>query len=667
MNKILWQPDATTEENCHLTKFMAQIEAKTGLNFDGDYFKFHDWTIEQNESFWDEFWQFADIRAQSKGNIVFMAGDKRANEPMFGAKFFPEAKLNFAENLLKRRDDAPALIFQAEDKVSYQYSFAQLYEKTIKLACYLRKLGVKKGDVVAGFIPNMPEAIIAMLATTALGGVWRSCSPDFAKSGVLDRFSQSRPKILFCADGYYYNGKSHDSLSQVASWVEEIDSIEAVLVIPVLEENPNITALQAKKTCLLLGQALSSMDDGVVDEFTFTPCNFNDPLYIMYSSGTTGKPKCIIHCVGGILLMHMKEHLLQCNNRENDRLLFFTTCGWMMWNWLVSALGVGACLMLYDGSPFYPSGYILYEFATKHQCNLFGVSAKFFDACAKQKIHPQEHPQLAKDLQSLRMICSTGSPLHEDGFEFVYQHVKPDIHLASITGGTDLVGCLMAASPILPVHCGELQAACLGLDVVVVDDDGKEILDEKGELVCRNPFPSMPIGFLNDDGDERYRAAYFTKYPNWWTHGDFCLKNGQTGGFVVYGRSDATLNPGGVRIGTAELYVQVESFPQIAEAIVIGQEWQNDTRIILFVRMQAGQVLDDTLIASIKQRIKNHCTPRHVPAKIIEIADIPRTRSGKITEIAVRDVIHNRTVKNTEALANPEALEYFKNLPELQD
>ena len=649
MTAPLWTPPADAWETTNIGKFARMCESRTGASLP-DYDAFWDWSVTETEVFWDAFWDFAGIKGETKGDIVLADGDK-----MPGAKFFPNAKFNVAENLLSRRDNTDALVFRAEDKAARRMSWNELYDLVSRLRQALMAQGVEQGDRVAGFVPNMPETIAAMLATASIGAVWTSCSPDFGRLGVLDRFGQSKPKVLFTADGYFYNGKSHDSLGRVADFVTELPSVEKIIVLPLISDTPDVSALPLAST---LADAIA---DHPAEDIDFPQLPFNTPLYIMYSSGTTGKPKCITHGAGGTILTQWKEHLLHCNAGPEDKTFYFTTCGWMMWNWLVAGLACGSTLMLYDGSPFAPSGNVLFDFAQDEKWTIFGTSAKWIDACAKAELNPRE----THDLSTVRVMCSTGSPLVPESFDYVYRDVKADVQLSSISGGTDILGCFMLGNPTKPVWRGEIQSAGLGMAVNVFDDDGKHVTGEQGELVCVRPFPSMPLGFWGDEDGSRYKAAYFEKYENVWTHGDFIAQS-EHNGFTVYGRSDATLNPGGVRIGTAEIYRQVEAFPEVLESIVIGQSWDNDTRVVLFVRLREGESLTDDLITAIKKRVRTNCTPRHVPAKVVAVADIPRTRSGKITELAVRDVVHGRAVKNQEALANPEALDLFKDLEALQ-
>jgi acetoacetyl-CoA synthetase len=575
---------------------------------------------------------------------------------MPGARWFPEAKLNFAENLLRRQDPSPAIIFRGEDRVIRRLTHAELYAQVSKLAQALRASGVEQGDRVAGILPNMPEAIIAALAAASIGATWSSCSPDFGTQSVLDRFGQIRPKVLFAADGYFYNGNTHDSLTRIAEIVSALPSVEQTVIVPYTREDPAFAASLSQATGW--GEFVEPFMARPI-RYTYLP--FDHPLYIMYSSGTTGTPKCIVHGAGGTLLQHVKEHLLHVDLKRDDRFFYFTTCGWMMWNWLVSGLASGATLLLYDGSPFHPHGNALFDYADAEGMAVFGTSAKYIDAVQKAGLVPRRSHKLNK----LKAILSTGSPLAPESFDFVYQNIKTDVCLASISGGTDIVSCFALANPILPVWRGELQCRGLGLKVDVFDDDGHPVPGKKGELVCTAPFPCMPIGFWNDLDGAKYRAAYFERFPGVWCHGDY-VELTEHDGLIIHGRSDAVLNPGGVRIGTAEIYRQVEQFDEVLESIVIGQEWAGDVRVVLFVKLRDGYALNENLVARIKQQIKANTSPRHVPAKVVQVADIPRTRSGKIVELAVRDVVHGRPIKNTGALANPEALEHFKERPELK-
>jgi acetoacetyl-CoA synthetase len=578
------------------------------------------------------------------------------SDRMPGARFFPNARLNFAENLLRRCDASDAIVFWGEDKVKRRLSWSELYGLTSRLQQYLRSRGVKAGDRIAAIMPNTPEAVAGMLAAASLGAIWSSCSPDFGVKGILDRFGQIEPKILIACDGYYYGGKTFAIGDKIAGALAGLPSVSETLISDYLGS--------AKETAAALAARAMAWDDALepyaAREVEFTRLPFDHPLYILYSSGTTGAPKCIVHGAGGTLLQHLKEHQLHCDLREGERLFYFTTCGWMMWNWLVSGLASGATLLLYDGSPFHPTGEALFDYAQAEGMNFFGASAKYIDALKKAGLEPGR----THKLDSLRMMASTGSPLAQESFDYVYNAIKPDIHLASVSGGTDIVSCFVLGNPILPVWRGEIQGPGLGMAVDVFDENGQPLKRGKGELVCVKPFPCMPIGFWNDPGDEKYRAAYFGRFPNIWTHGDFAEWT-EHGGIIIHGRSDATLNPGGVRIGTAEIYRQVEQLEEVRESIVIGQDWDNDVRVILFVVLAAGAELDDALKDKIKRRIREGASPRHVPAKIVQIKDIPRTKSGKITEIAVRDIVNGRDVKNAEALANPEALDFYRNLSEL--
>jgi acetoacetyl-CoA synthetase len=629
--KPLWTPDPARAAQTGMARFM-RLAGKR------DYAELHRWSVEHGEDFWELLWRFGEVRGEP-GKRRLVDGER-----MPGAQWFPDARLNFAENLLRGRDDALAIAFWGEEEVKRRLTRSELHDLVSRLAQALRAAGVGKGDRVAAYLPNMPEATAAMLASASLGAIWSSCSPDFGAQGVLDRFGQIEPKVLFCADRYFYGGKEFD--------------------------------LRAKNEQVLAGlpsvrKAVTALYEGGFGDFTalfapakvaFEQVEFNHPLYILYSSGTTGVPKCIVHGTGGTLLQHLKEHLLHSDVRQGDRVFYFTTLGWMMWNWLMSGLAAGAALLLYDGSPFAGRGRVVFDMADAEGMTHLGTSAKFIDAIAKIDLKPKATHRL----QGLRAVLSTGSPLAPEGFDYVYRNVKDDVCLSSISGGTDIVSCFVLGNPVLPVWSGEIQCKGLGLAVEVFDDAGRSLVGEKGELVCTKPFPAMPIGFWNDPGGARYRAAYFEKYPNVWRHGDWCEITGH-GGIIIYGRSDAVLNPGGVRIGTAEIYRQVESLEEVVESLVIGQDWEGDVRVVLFVKLREGLTLDDALVARIKKRIRDNTTPRHVPAKVLQVGDIPRTKSGKIVELAVRHVVHGRPVQNVEALANPEALEHFRDRRELAD
>jgi acetoacetyl-CoA synthetase len=644
----LWRPSAERIAASNLTAFMGRIERDEGVRLES-YDQLFAWSIDEMEAFWTVLWDECAVIAETRGPRVLADGGK-----MPGARFFPDARLNYAENLLRRRDEADAIVFWGEDKVKRHLSFRALHDQVSQVAQALSEAGVAPGDRVAGFMPNMPETVIAALATSAIGAVWSSCSPDFGVQGVLDRFGQIEPKVLFCPDGYYYNGKQIDSLPRVRDIAAALPSVRKIVVVPYVHAAPDISGLDK---ALTFADFIAPFSAGHI---AFVHQAFDAPLFIMFSSGTTGKPKCIVHGQGGTLLQHLKEQRLLCDIKRDDRVFYFTTCGWMMWNWLISVLASEATLLLYDGSPFYPDGNVLFDYMDAEKGTLFGTSAKFIDALNNTRLAPKE----THDLSSVRTIASTGSPLAPEGFDYIYDNVKSDACLSSIAGGTDIMGCFAGGNPIGPVWRGEIQKRCLAMAVEVYDDQGQPVRGEKGELVCTRPFPSMPIGFWNDADGSRYHAAYFETYPNIWRHGDY-VELTEHDGVVIYGRSDATLNPGGVRIGTAEIYRQVEQLDEVEEAIVIGQEWHSDVRVVLFVRLRPGLDLDDALIARIKGRVRDGCTPRHVPAKVIQVADIPRTKSGKIVELAVRDTVHGRPVKNKEALANPEALRLYENLAEL--
>ena len=649
MTEPLWRPSAEAVAAADITRFTAFVNRAWNVQAT-DYPSLHRWSVEHPEQFWEAMWGFAGVIADRTGEVVLE--DPRS---MPGARWFPQAWLNYAENLLRRRDHEIAIEFRGEDQVRRSLSYAQLYDAVAVLALALADAGVRRGDRVAGYLPNLPEAIIAMLAAASLGALWSSCSPDFGVRGVVDRFGQITPKVLFTADGYFYNGKKHDCLARVTEILEELPSVEQVIVVPYTEVTPEIGGVP--KAVHL--QAFTA--DYTPGDIQFERLPFDHPLFIMYSSGTTGVPKCMVHGAGGTLIQHLKEHQLQSDIRSGDRVMYFTTCGWMMWNWLASVLASGATVLLYDGAPFYPDGNRLFDFADETAMTHFGTSAKFIDALKKSGLKPAE----SHSLKHLRAMLSTGSPLAPESFDFVYQHIKSDICLSSITGGTDIISCFALGNATLPVYRGEIQCLGLGMDVAAFDDDGNAVVGAKGELVCRKPFPSMPVGFWNDADGSKYQAAYFEKFPGVWCHGDYVAIT-ENGGMIVYGRSDAILNPGGVRIGTAEIYRQVEQLDEVVEGLVIGQDWDDDERVVLFVILSDGITLDDSLRDRIKKQIRRNTTPRHVPARIVQVTDIPRTKNGKIVEIAVRDVVHGKEVKNMEALANPEALDLYRDIEMLR-
>ena len=647
VDRPMWEPSPQRIEEANVTRFarMAIADWKLALN---DYPAFYEWSIARPEEFWSSLWKFGEVRG-SPGNRVLIDAER-----MPGARFFPDGKISFAQNLLRRRDAADAIVFWGEDKVRRRLSYAQLYDEVSRAAQALRAAGVQAGDRVAAYLPNMPEAIIGMLAAASLGAIWSSCSPDFGVQGVLDRFGQIEPKVLFAVDGYWYNGKRVPVRDKVREIVARLPTVEQVVVAAYLDERPDLSGIRNART---LGDFIADHPPLEID-FVRTP--FNHPLYILYSSGTTGVPKCIVHSAGGTLLKHLCEQLLHSDIKRGDRLFYFTTCGWMMWNWLASALATEATLLLYDGSPFVQDGRVLFDYADAEAMTHFGTSAKYIDECKKRGLAPAK----THSLTTVRTILSTGSPLVPESFDYVYAHIKRDVCLSSISGGTDLIGCFVLGNPILPVWRGEIQCRALGLAVEAFDDAGRPVRRKKGELVCTKPFPSMPIGFWNDPDGKKYRAAYFERFPGIWCHGDY-VELTEHGGMIIYGRSDAVLNPGGVRIGTAEIYRQVEQLDEVVESLVIGQDWQGDVRVVLFVRLRDGMTLNAVLAEKIKQHIRKSATPRHVPAKVVQVQDIPRTKSGKIVELAVRNVVHGQPVKNVEALANPDALEQFRDRAEL--
>jgi acetoacetyl-CoA synthetase len=643
----LWQPSEARVRAAGITTFRNAVNTRFGLEL-ADSAALWRWSVESSEDFWRFLWDWAGLVGEP-GARVLVDGDR-----MPGARWFPDARLNYAENLLAACPEDTAVTFWGEDKVKRRWSGADLRREVSRLAGALAAAGVGDGDRVAAFMPNMPETLAAMLATASLGAVWSSCSPDFGVLGVVDRFGQIEPKVLFAPDGYFYNGKAVDVRGKVKDILASLPTVVTAVIVPYLEDDPSLDGIP----CAVGYGAFTEPHAASALNFRRVP--FAQPLFILYSSGTTGKPKCIVHGHGGTLLQHVKEHRLHCDVNPGDRLFYFTTCGWMMWNWLMTGLASGATLLLYDGSPFYPSGNILFDYADAEAMTLFGTSAKFIQSLEKAGLEPAR----THALDSVRAIASTGSPLMPENFDFVYRSIKEDVHLASISGGTDIVSCFVLGDATLPVWKGEIQARGLGLAVAAFNDAGQPVTGEKGELVCTRPFPSMPVAFWNDPDSSRYRAAYFERFPGVWHHGDF-IEETVHGGWVIYGRSDAVLNPGGVRIGTAEIYRQVEQLPEIMESVCIGQDWDGDVRVVLFVVLRDGLSLDAGLQDKIRRAIRDHCSPRHVPARIVQVTDIPRTRSGKITELAVRDAVHGREVKNTEALANPQAIAQFRERPEL--
>ncbi len=642
-NTPLWTPSQKLMDEANISRFMDDINQRFNRSYDR-YQSLYQWSIDEKENFWSALWDYTEVIGD-KGERILIDGDNIEK-----ATWFPDATLNFAENLLRRNDSETAIYFRAEDQADYQLSYRELYLQVASVAAWLKLHDLQAGDRVAGYLPNMPETVVAMLAATALGAVWTSTSPDFGIESVVDRFGQTAPRFLFTADGYYYNGKKINLSTRVKAICAQLPSVEQVVQINLAGFDNTIGATN-----------WSAIISKVVSQIEFVPRKFNDPLYVLYSSGTTGKPKCITHKVGGTLLQHLKEHQLHSDVRPGDRVFYFTTCGWMMWNWLVTALASKAALVLYDGSPFYPDGEVLWKYAEQINMTLFGTSAKYIDALKKNNFHLKNK----FNLSSLRTLCSTGSVLAAESFDYVYHNIKQDICLSSVSGGTDIVSCFALGCPVLPVYRGEIQCRGLGMAVDVFDDQGNALVNQKGELVCTQTFPSQPVYFWADESGDRYHNAYFARFNNVWHHGDYVLLTEQ-GGMVIYGRSDATLNPGGVRIGTAEIYRHVEQLDEIVESIVIGQDWDSDVRVVLFVVLQENLTLEEELIAKIRQTVREKCTPRHMPAKVIQVSEIPRTKSGKIVELAVREVVHNRPVKNLHSLANPEALELYRNLAELQ-
>ena len=663
----VWTPDAARVAAARMTEFIARVAAEEP---DGgavrDYASLYEWSVARPERFWPAVWRFCGVVAEERAggvpwDAVLVGGDRMAPpDPVLGPRWFDGARLNFAENLLRHRDDREALVAWSERGAGRRLTYAELAAEAARVAAALRAAGVGAGDRVAGFLPNIPEAVIAMLAAASLGAVWSSCSPDFGVAGVLDRFGQIAPKVLFAADGYVYAGKEIDSLPRVAEITRALPSVERVVLVPLLRASVDAAAVPRAATWERFAR-----EGGAPSSPAFARLPFDHPLYVMYSSGTTGLPKCMVHSAGGTLLQHLKEHVLHGDLRRDDRIFYFTTCGWMMWNWLVSALAVGATVVLYDGAPLAPSAASLWDMAQAERLTVFGTSAKYLALVEKEGVRPAR----SHDLGALRTILSTGSPLAEHSYDYVYREVKGDVRLSSISGGTDIISCFALGNPVAPVFRGELQARGLGMAVEVFDDDGRPLRGAPGELVCTRPFPSMPVAFWNDPDGAKYRGAYFDHFPGVWRHGDWAELTPR-GGMIILGRSDATLNPGGVRVGTAEIYRVVEQVPEVVESVVIeqtvGAGAEATSRIVLFVRLRPGVALDDALRDRIRRGVREALSPHHVPRVIAQVEDIPRTISGKITELAVRDVVHGRPVKNVDALANPRALDHFRDHPALR-
>lgn len=653
--QALWQPsiDDVTQSNI---KHYEQYLLKNNIisQHFNSYKELHRWSVKNKEIFWESLWRYFGIIHQGEIQPVLPPP-----ELMIESQWFPSARLNFAENLLRHNSDANAIVAYLENGERSTISFKELRQKVAQLQASLKASGVGIGDRVAGLMPNIIETVIAMLATTSLGAAWSSCSPEFGVNGVTDRLGQIQAKVLFATDGYYYNGKTINSIEKLSAIVDNLPELKQVVIVSIIQQVGNISSLNAKLKTSLFDDYLQQETAATL---SFERLPFDHPLYIMYSSGTTGLPKCIVHGAGGTLLQHLKELSLHCDLSPHETIFYYSTCGWMMWNWLISSLAIGATLVLYDGSPFYPSATALVDLIDQEQIKIFGSSAKYLSALEKSGVVPKKTHQL----NSLKTLLSTGSPLSQESFHYVYQSIKEDICLSSISGGTDILSCFILGNPTLPVYAGELQCAGLGMDVKIFDLDGSQLIQQKGELVCCQAFPSMPIYFWNDPEQHKYKASYFSQFDNVWAHGDYGEET-STGGFIIHGRSDTVLNPGGVRIGTAEIYRQVERIARISDCVVVGQNWQDDVRIVLFVQLASGKTLDETLVKEIKYNLRQELSPRHVPAKILQVNDIPKTLSGKTVELAVSHIIHNRPVKNREALANPEALEYFKNRAELQD
>jgi len=652
METYLWKINEQKLSNTNLQKYSDFINKNYKIETNNDYNKIWRWSIENKSAFWKSIWEFTKVKGNF-GNIII-----QESNIFFKNKFFPDAKLNYAENLLSKNNNETAIIFKSENGYKNNLSWKNLNFNVDKISNWMRENGIKKTDRVAAYLPNIPETVIAYISTAALGAVWSSCSPDFGTNGVIDRFSQISPKILFIGDKYFYNGKKINILERLPKILKKVPSIEKIVVVTY--PGTEITKDKITQTKKYYWNEIINSENK--NKVKYALSNFNDPLTILYSSGTTGKPKCICHGTGGVLLQHNKELQIHSDIRDKDKVFYFTTCGWMMWNWLVGALSAGATILLFDGFPMYKKDDLLFEFASEEKATLFGVSAKYIDSLMNKKVIPKKN----HDLSSLRTICSTGSPLSKDGFKYIYNKIKKDVHLSSISGGTDIISCFVLGNLFQPVYAGEIQNRGLGMDVDIFDEQGSSINNKKGELVCKTPFPSMPIKFWNDEGNEKYKSAYFEKYNNVWHHGDFA-KITDNGGFIIFGRSDTTLNPGGVRLGTAEIYNVVEKFDEIQESIAIGQSWKNDIRIILFVVLNSGYNLNDEVKDKIKKTLRSHVSPRHVPSKIIAVSEIPKTKNGKLVELAVKQTVEGDEIKNLEALANPDSLKQFKKIKELNE
>jgi acetoacetyl-CoA synthetase len=649
MRTPLWIPSPERIDRANLTRFMEFVATRHKTSFD-NYHALWKWSVTEIAAFWEAFWDFAGIRYSRRYDTVVDDPDL-----MPGATWFSGARLNFAENLLSRNDDHVALIGRCEHRPPRYITYTELTSQVLCLADSLQQLGVGPTDRIAGYLPNIPETVIGMLAAATLGATWTSTSPDFGESGVLSRFGQTKPTVLITADGYSYNGKGHSRLEMLANLVKELPTLKQVIVVPFLDETPNLDAIPGA----IAWQ--SALKNGNANAVEFAQLPASHPLYIMYSSGTTGLPKCMVQSAGGILVHHLKELMLHTDVQPDDTVFYFTTCGWMMWNWLVSSLGLGASVVLYDGSPFHPHQMAMWEMAEQEGISIFGTGARYLEAMARNNLRPGDQYQLTR----LKTVLSTGSPLCKEGYHYVYSALKKDLQLSSICGGTDLNGCLAIGNPLLPVYAGDIQCRPLGMAVDAIDVNREPVRNDKAELVCRKAFPSMPLGFWGDDDGSRYLSAYFERFPGLWHHGDYVMIREDTGGLVVFGRSDTTLNPGGVRIGTAEIYPAVESVPEVEDSLVVGQEWNSDVRIILFVKLLPGKQLTEELIARIRYAIQIHATRRHRPQKVVEVPDIPYTISGKKVELAVRNVIHGEAVSNRNALRNPECLDAYKGIPEL--